>query len=617
MPHRVHPREWLLALVLCAPILLDNPRGFLGYQASFLASAPVSILIAIALLRGTARYESVPTSLMWAAGGLFGVMSLSAFTSDSPVTSLFGSAGRSSGLVSLLLVMSLGWVGGIVGQQPLGLVAVRRAMTLVGAAMAMGSLFQKIGILLPGYDKLGPSGRILGTMGSASQIGAIELVLGVCAISMTLDDRENSTWRRIGIVCGAPMFCVVVMSGSRAAWLGAIVAVSFVMAHPQTRRLLDHRRVIVLIASGVMLVSLSLVVPSTRVRITRLFPSNGGIPEGRIDIWRAAVPAWLERPFQGFGLDQARAPIMRHLAFNFETMYGSADTVDRAHSLILDQLLWGGLIGLIVLVILVVVWARNLRIRSMPPHLVVLLSAIVGYSTHLLVNFPVPESDRVVWIISGLLVGAMAQPTGRSSRIAKRVPLLLCVVITPLTFVGGMNLLADQRLRTAVAREAVQGPVVAVALYKDALSTADFLPLYRETYARALARAGENSNLISAAQNARRSNPADPVLTELELRARTQVAYVSGDIQAGKELVNRYRQLCDEYPSRVPFQIGLALAQLTAGDPDSARRTATIASSRAPRDPTPEIILSLIEKSVGNADTAQVHSREAERRQRG
>lgn len=609
MPVRV------IAILLCMPLVFDNPNGFLGYQSLFLASTPIVLLGIVAVALSKNLITSVPRPVTIATSAFLGASVFSMLLAPAPIASLFGAAGRANGVASLTLLIGVGWAGSVVGRHHVGYAVARRTLLLVGLAVAIGSLLQRMDVLLPGYDALGPSGRLLGPMGSATQLGALMLLFLACGVSMLVDDTESATWRRAGAVASVPFVVVLVMSGARAAWIGAGVGFVFACAHPRVRGVITRQRRTFVVSFISLALLLMVALPVTRDRLFSLFDPGGGTVGGRADIWRAAIPGWWERPLQGFGLDQSRAPIMRHLAFNFESTYGAGETVDRAHSVILDQLLWGGVLGLGSLVVVVVAWWRSLRVREMSAQSLVLVAGLVSFGTHLVFNFPVPEIDRIAWLIAGLLLGA-ATANATTSTIRSRISTtsVVAFVAFPLLVTGLLNMVADQRLHDAVAREQRQDLAGAVIKYEKARSAAGFMPLYRESYARILARTSGSAEIIDAAELARESNPDDPILVELVLRARTQVAFAARDNVSGKELVPLYEALSEKYPSRVQFQVGLALAQLTAGDIDGARTTASSASTRAPEDSAPEFVLALIENTAGNSAAAEIHSREAARR---
>lgn len=605
-----------MALLLCVPLVLDNPSGFLGYQSVFLAITPLVLLAVIVIAASNDLIVAIPQHVILSTSAFITATIVSALVSRAPLASVFGAAGRASGLASLVLLVGIGWAGVIIGRHHVGVAIARRALLIVGVIIAIGSLLQRAHILLPGYSALGPSGRILGPMGSAAQLGAVMLLFLACGISLVVDDTETTAWRKAGAVGSIPFLAVLVLSGARAAWIGAVVGCVFAIAHPQVRTFVSRQRRAFIGVVTALILLLVLAVPIMRDRLFSLFDLSGGTVGGRVDIWRAAIPGWWERPLQGFGLDQARAPIMRHLATSFETTYGTGETVDRAHSVILDQLLWGGVLGLGALLAMVVAWWRCLRVRTMTAQSLVLVAGLVAFATHLVFNFPVPEIDRLAWLIAGLLLGSATAATATTttrSRIV--VTALLGGAMVPLAITGLLNIVADQRLHDAITSERKQDLAVSVVKYKQARSAAAFMPLYRESYARILARTSGGVDITDAARYARQSNPGDPILVELELRARTQVAFAARDTAAGEELVSLYESLCSQYPSRVPFQVGLALAQLTSGDVEAARVTATSASTRAPKDPSPEYVLALIENTLGNTAQAEIHSKEAARRE--
>ena len=95
------------------------------------------------------------------------------------------------------------------------------------------SLMKKAGIEVPGYPRIGPSGRILGPMGSSSQLGAVMVLFIACAVATAADGDDK--WRRFAAITVVPMTAVLVLSGARAAWVGAGASVTITSSRPALR----------------------------------------------------------------------------------------------------------------------------------------------------------------------------------------------------------------------------------------------------------------------------------------------------------------------------------------------------------------------------------------------
>lgn len=605
------------AVALVLPFSVVNPGGFQPFQSQVQVLLPLAVVVGLVLRTG--RVADAPLNSRVAAATLLFLFcsSLSTVVSGSPSIGLLGDSGRMTGLVSLLLMAATGWCGVLLAHERHGFVVVRRTIMVAGLVMAMGSLAMKMGVAIPAYPALGPSGRLLGPMGSATQLGAAMLLALACAVSLALDPAELRIWRRSSVFASALFMVVLVLSGARAAWLGVAIGVVLVFFHPGLRTTMSKVRPR-LVLCGVLVATLTLIVavPLTRTRLVSMFNLSRGTVGGRVDIWRAALPAVGDRWFLGWGLDQARGPIMRHLAVGFETTYGSVETVDRAHSVVLDQLLWTGVLGLVALLVLVVVWWKEAGRANPSTNRAVLRIGLVAFGVHLLFNFPAPEIDALAWLIAGLLLGDVSmRERVVPAKVVRGFHVVTAVGMVGVLIIGLGNYIADHRLQRAVSSENVGHTEEALASYAGARSVGAMLPLYRESYARALMRLGSPAAAVRAAEDATRNFRSDPMLQELTLRARTQAAFAVNDTRTGGLLVGDYEDLCIRYPSRVSFQMGLALAYLTSGNVDAARNEATAASHRAPLDPAPEYVLALIEDTAGNAAEADAHRREAARRE--
>ncbi|MBZ5497274.1 MAG: O-antigen ligase family protein [Acidobacteriia bacterium] len=154
------------------------------------------------------------------------------------------------------------------------------------------------------------------------------------------------------------------------------------------------------------------VVPSPIARVLPDRPPPLALPlpsaPVRMDLWRAALQMWLQRPFLGVGPD------------NFRRLYGSvlglkhSDDRVYAGNLYLETLANVGLLGTLALVAVLlslVVWIRKAWIGSRLPEdrllLVGIGTALAAYCLHGLVDYFLAFSSTYgqFWILVGIILG--------------------------------------------------------------------------------------------------------------------------------------------------------------------------------------------------------------------
>jgi len=143
-------------------------------------------------------------------------------------------------------------------------------------------------------------------------------------------------------------------------------------------------------------------------RLSELTDFKKGSTAVRIELWQSGAQAFLHKPWLGYGLENQKEAYIGYYRTDW-ALYARPNTYsDRAHNLILDTLLTGGLFGLGVMVIFLWWVFRNLLLalkkekeNDLPAFLLWSLSA---YLISLLFNFSVTTTNIYFWLIVGLSI---------------------------------------------------------------------------------------------------------------------------------------------------------------------------------------------------------------------
>jgi O-antigen ligase len=592
---------------------LADPIGYSPYLS--LRWLTMSIAVAIGVVWAALTGTVVRRRLLFSALAFAVAEIASAAVSASPQIAVLGLPGRRTGLIALALMFGAAYTGCGVGRNVQSLRSLIRAISGLGLAVSLPSLLQRLGIELPGIAALGTNSRVTGAFGSAAQLGAVCALILPATLWLAIDQSAPRLARSAASVSAVLVALTLGLSGARSAWIGSagsLLLLTIVVLRRQPPGVVSRLTPGLVVLAG----SIALV-PSLRARLTGLGRLSGGTVGGRRDIWSSAIPAIRDRPILGWGPDQSRTGLLQHLPSWFEERYGDSELVDRAHSVLLDQLLWTGSVGLLALLALAALFLGEIRRQAAETERVVIAISVVAFGGHLLFNFPIPEIDVVAWFLAGAAVGSAKPATAaRPSRGFSRLvlPVLLSIAGLATTVLSTRWLVADHRLREGSAAEANRDIPAALHHYEAAASVAPELFEAREALTRAYVRFGAIGKAPRSAAGLARYAPGDPYVAELQLRSNVQAALASGDTTWGQQLVTEYDKLTKMYPSRIPFRVGLALAELSAGSIDRAREIATAASAVEPLSANAELALSVIETKAGNQAAAAAHRQRAAER---
>ena len=526
---------WLAAVPAAAVVAVD-PGGLspFGPMKWALVPALVTSGLASVLWTGGAKLARLPT-MLWAA--FLVTASIAALTGADPLYAWIGTPERHFGVVTWLLCGTAFAAGQLArGRVPDRIMTGAAVATGLAAVWAVAEAFG-----WSPFDVIGSSGRPGGPLGSSAFLGAAMVLLVPVTIGVAVRDRHRLAAAAAGFGAVA-----LVLSGARAAWIGAAVAGAVVLFVRRPPRALGLVAVVVAAVAGVAVAS------GVGARFDPTHGGGGGAG-GRLDEWRIAARAVADNAFTGVGPEGYRIVFPRYVDAEYEQAHGRNPLPDRAHSTVLDIAVTTGLPGLaLYLALMGVVGTKVIAaLRRGTPALAGAAAGLLAYAVQSLFLFPVAELDIVAWLMAGTIVAAVGHNNGQVAVLGRRPLAGVAVAASVIALLaGGADVLADRAARRTMAAGAVSTTKEAeraAGLRPDALR-------YRLVAARAYEDRASVSGLRAALGQLERAadlSPGDPYVRHE--RARLLLALA--------------RETDDEHDRA---RAGAVLARLVADDPHSA-----------------------------------------------
>ena len=498
---------------------------------------------------------------------------------------LAGTPERHAGLL-LWVLLALAFVTGVRAGRAGGGRGVAQGAALAAAVVGAWSTVELLWRAPVVTDAA--AGRLGGPFGSAAFLGAACCLLGPVAAGVAFDRATARSWRAVGLVGASGSLAGLAGSGTRGAWLGATAATVAVAAArwPAVRRRWRGVTGVVLAALALgALVAVSGPRHGPGATVLRRTTSD----TARLDEWRIAWRAVLDRPILGTGPEGYRVVFPRLVDDRYERTYGRTVIPDRAHDAVLDVVVAVGVPGLLLYLALLATVGRSV-VRALRRGDAVLAGTAVGlvaYVAQQVVLFPLAELEPVAWLLAGVVVAADAGAVAERAP-ARAAATVLGALAVLAAVAGALDLAADRSVRTALAGGRTPA-VIAAAGRRAAVLRPDQVR-YRIAAARALApvdRAAALAQLDAAAH----LSPHEPAL-----------AVERAELVA---TVPAWRAALATDPRRGASWLQLGLAAASAGDPGTAAQAWARAGELAPRDPVPWLDLALLALDQGRLADAR------------
>jgi putative inorganic carbon (HCO3(-)) transporter len=425
--------------------------------------------------------------------------------------------------------------------------AVDRQVVLRGAAVAATVLgvwcaFERAGWSL--IDESFAGHRVGGPFGQPAYVGAAAVLLLPLSLAIAFDRDGAPGWRVVGAFGGAGALAALLLSQTRGAWIGVLVAVALLGSR---HREVVQRRWRDLVLGTFALVVLFAMTPLGG-RVADGFDLGRGTTQGRFDDWSTGGRVIEHHPVIGVGPEGYRVVFPQVVSATYVRRHGTAVIPDRAHNGVIDVATEGGIVAgalyaALLALLLVGAW-RSLRSRDV--FTIALACAVVGYIVEQQFLFPLSELDPLFWLGAGMLlatrVPSASGPRARARRIPLAVPVALAVVVGSGAVMGAREVFADRLLARAADAPGVSD-------LRDADHATRLRPdSIRVWYAAArIAARGPALIDVDAAivrvEHGLRDSPRDPALRELDADLVVERAVRSGlddDRTRARTVVTRY-----------------------------------------------------------------------------
>ncbi len=369
--------------------------------------------------------------------------------------------------------------------------------------------------------------------------------------------------RPLAAIGGVASAVLIVMSGSRTAWLAGVVAVlcGLVAAQPGW---LAHRKRVVLIGAAVVVAG-GVVVVATPL-VSRLATTS--TVELRLAIWESGLARWLESPLVGHGPGTFPAELLLSGYYNRYEQF-----IPHAHNALIQTLVESGLLGLIamgfVAAALIVGIGRAPRMQWAP------VAAIAFFVAASLTETPIQHGYMVLPLI---IWAALAAPRLEADEPARASPAirfatgsaLLAIGVGVVVSLAGSA--AYDRARSS-AETGTQDQVVAELRTAVALDPAS--ALYRRDLGIWLLAAGRVDLSRASLEMAVAMNPAD----QAAYRALAILALELGDRSAA---LGAARTAADRAQLHAENHLARSYVAAAAGEASEARSALIAAVRREP-----------------------------------
>ncbi|MFA6030528.1 MAG: O-antigen ligase family protein [Elusimicrobiota bacterium] len=460
----------LAAAAFLPPLVFARGLEDAAALPKLLALAACALLLALGAARGAgARRTALDLPLLAAAAALL----LSSARSVDPWGSLLGRHGHYAlGALELGLyaaaALSAAWASDDDAPRVLA-----RAALASGALLGLHALLQRAGLEpFAGFPEP-PIGRSYATLATPVMLGAHLALLSPLPLALSRAGKPLD--RALAWTAGPLVLCGLLLTQSRAAWLGAAAAVAlWLLLEAKDRR---RARIAVLLLGAA---AAAAVVFLSQVK------GRGFDDAVRVQVWKTAWTSFLERPLLGWGPESFIHALRLHKGEGLFALYGPVREQVHVHDDLLHALATTGLAGTAAYLALLGALALAARRRrlSASPERRPLVGAMAAGLLGLFVQLKFDPCSSATLLLAALFAGLLcarpkdeAGPTGR-----RLLALPLALACAGALILCSRLALADASYRAAHAAQASGRVEAASAAYERALRLNPWEGQYRWDY---------------------------------------------------------------------------------------------------------------------------------------
>lgn len=445
------PTDWLTALLeifwllvaILSPLWI-NLWASQPFELSkvMLVRTVVWLLVGCWLLRHLSQLISFgkllrQQPLWWPTVGVVVALAASTITAVDWRLSVFGSYERSQGLLTqlsylLLFLVVATTIKEVAQVTRLFRLLVATAVPILGLGLLQAFGMDPLGLVTDGRSPL------YATLGRSNFVGAYLAMLLPLMVALW---REEHGYRRAALLALLLLTVGVVgLTQARGAWLSALVGIATFRLLWQWPTLNSHTRWWLTIAGMLSVLGL--------ITITLWLGRDAGSTAARLTIWQAVLALIADRPWLGYGLDNLGLVFPAFYPPQLVYYQGRDFFVDRAHNLLLEWMVSGGLVTLLSWLCFYGVLTRHL-VRAFTDavqdqcHLLLAAAtaALLANLTGNLVSFAVTATATTHWLLVAAIVALLPkaatvrsvwEPYHAGRRAVWRVGTLMLILVLPI-----------------------------------------------------------------------------------------------------------------------------------------------------------------------------------------
>lgn len=348
-----------IILTLFTPLVLI-PFGFSssGFSKTVFFRSLIEIIFVFYLLLVFLDSKYLPriSALLLAVSCFVTVLILTSFTGINFYRSFWGDLLRGEGVILHLHLLVFFLVLISIFRRKEQWLKLFKITVVVSAISSFAGILQKLDIF--SFYGLGLPNRISGTWVNPDFF-AFYIILVIFLGVFVLASEKEKNWRFVWISILVLNFFTLILSGTRAAWLGMGTGMIFLFCFwffGFSKITPKKRKLILLGILFLSIFSLLIILNQERLylaenpyfrRVISTFDWTSNSVQSRIDVWRIAIRAWEDRPVFGWGLESFgfvfgkyfKADYFRHIPENIH--------FDRPHNKILGLAATTGILGVL------------------------------------------------------------------------------------------------------------------------------------------------------------------------------------------------------------------------------------------------------------------------------
>ncbi|MBN1476279.1 tetratricopeptide repeat protein [Candidatus Sumerlaeota bacterium] len=285
----------------------------------------------------------------------------------------------------------------------------RRWLPRLGGAVALAAGLASLPLLISHLDWFGLARLEAGTFGNRNQLGQF-LAMALWFAVVPLMRRRGVAWRAGWIALCAVILCALLLTRSKGAWMGAVVAPLILGGAmglgllPRWRGELSRRLLApALLLMGALVVLAALNADSLRREWATISSDSQGIAVRRM-LWSGTVEMIGDSPLLGVGIGQWPLTFPPHMDQEHFAFEGTRPR--EAHSDWLQMIAETGALGALTMLLILVWVGLQCRRALRTPEAAAPTLALLALAVMAMVDFPLQRA--VPPILAAILVGSLA-----------------------------------------------------------------------------------------------------------------------------------------------------------------------------------------------------------------